>query len=219
MVENGRLTGLHIEMVRHVATQLGFELEFMSLPWVRAIKYFSSGKVDAISYFGYTEEREKFSYFHEDNVLSNTRWVFLALEERQHEFSFDRNLVGLENLLIGVQNGYSHGKYFDSMEHLKRDVVLNEFDIEMMLKNKRHDLSMMSYQEFLGFKERGDFKGIVALSPYIDTDPQYLAFSRIKKDEGRQKKLSELFAKEFKRFKASDAYHDLLIKYDFFKEK
>jgi polar amino acid transport system substrate-binding protein len=215
MVENGRLTGLHIEMIRHVAYQLGIDLEFESLPWARAIKHFSAGKSDAISYFGYTKEREGFSLYHEGNVLSNTRWVFLALEERKHEFSFDRSLVGLENLIIGVQHGYSHGKYFDSMKHLKRDVVTNEFDIEVMLKRKRHDLSMMSYEEFLGFKERGDFKGIVALSPFIDIDPQYLAFSRTKNDDGRLKKLSELFAKEFKRFKTSDDYFNLLEKYGF----
>lgn len=97
-------------------------------------------------------------------------------------------MSGLENLIIGVQNGYSHGKYFDSMKHFKRDVVLNEIEIEVMLKNKRHDLAIMSYQEFSGFKERGGFKGIVALSPFIDTDPQYLAFSRVKKDGGRLKK-------------------------------
>lgn len=49
-------------------------------------------------------------------------------------------------------------------------MVLNEFDIEVMLKRKRHDLSMMSYQEF-------------------------------------------------KRIKASDDYHDLQKKYDFYNVK
>jgi len=219
MIKNGRLTGLHIDMIRHVAYQLGIDLEFVSLPWGRAIKYLSSGKADAISYFGYTKEREQFAYFHKDNILSNTRWVFLALEERQHEFTFDRTLLGLENLIIGVQHGYSHGKYFDDMKHLKRDVVLNEFDLELMLKRKRHDLSMMSYQEFLGFKARGDFKGIVALSPAIDTDPQYIAFSRANSDEESLKNLSELFAKELKHFKNSEDYVELLEKYDFYSYK
>jgi polar amino acid transport system substrate-binding protein len=215
MVENGRLTGLHIEMIRSVAKRLNIEIEFLSLPWARAINYFSEGRADAISYFGFTKQRATFSYYHRDNVLSDTRWVLLALDERKDEFKFNRDLEGLGDVVIGVQNQYSHGKHFDSMKHLQRDVVLNEFDLERMLKNKRHDLVMMSYQEFLGFKERGDFKGVVALSPSIDSDPQYIAFSKTNDDVGTNKALSDRFAKELKRFKASNEYKKLLKYYKF----
>lgn len=216
MVKNDRLTGLHIDIIQHAAQKLGIELEFISLPWVRAIKEFSAGNVDAITYFGYTEERAEFSYYHDDNILSDTKWVFLALEERAHEFKFDYSLSGLENVIIGVQLGYSHGKYFDSMKHLQRDVVLHQDDIEKMLKKRRHDLAMMSYQEFLGFKERGKFKGIVALSPAVDSDPQYIAFSKTKDQNGRLKHIAELFAKELRLFKNHQDYDALLKSYDFY---
>lgn len=215
MVEQGKLTGLHIEMIKRVAGRLEIEVEFLSLPWARAIKYFASGRADAISYFGYTAEREKFSYYHQANVLSNTLWVLVALKERQHEFKFDRNLLGLGDVIIGVQNEYSHGAHFDNMKHLKRDVVISEFDLERMLKSRRHDLAMISYQEFMGFKRRGDFQGIVALSPMIDTDPQYIAFSRALDEKGVKKALAKRFAKEFKLFKASHEYQDLLKQFDF----
>lgn len=215
MVENGRLTGLHIEMIRSVAKQLNLEVEFLSLPWARAINYFSEGRSNAIAYFGFTEQRETFSYYHRDNVLSETRWVLLALEERKDEFHFDRNLDGLGDVVIGVQNEYSHGKHFDSMKHLQRDVVLNEFDLERMLKNRRHDLAMMSYQEFLGFKKRGDFQGVVALSPSIDSDPQYIAFAKANDEDGVNKALSDRFAKGLKRFKASNEYKHLLEHFKF----
>jgi len=217
MVKDGQLTGLHIDMIKHAAHQLGIEIEFISLPWTRAIKEFSAGNVDAISYLGYTPERSEIAYYHDDNVLSDTKWVFLALEERAHEFKYDRTLSGLENSVIGVQKGYSHGKYFDSMKHLKRDVVTHEFDIETMLKEKRHDLAMMSYQEFLGFKERGDFKGIVALFPEIDSDPQYIVFSRAQDESGRLKRISQLFADQMRLFKSSRDYDVLLKSYDFYR--
>jgi hypothetical protein len=116
---------------------------------------------------------------------------------------------------MGLQNGYRHGKYFDSLKTLKRDVVIDQFSLEIMLKKRRHDLAIMSHQEFLGFQERGDFQGIVALSPEINSDPQYIAFSRINSNHKRLKVLSELFAKEIKRFKTSADYENLLIKYDF----
>ncbi len=215
MVERGHLTGLHIDMIRHVAEKLDINVEFLSLPWVRATQYFSTGKVHAISYYGYTKQRELHAVYHTDNILSNTRWVFLALEERKNEFNFDRSLKGLEKLVIGVQHGYSHGEYFDSLKYLVRDVVLTEFDLERMLKNKRHDLAMMSHQEFLGFKKRGDFQGIVALSPSIDIDPQYLAFSRNVKPAEEGEVLAKAFAIEFKKYKNSQEYKDLLERYHF----
>lgn len=215
MVEGNRVTGLHIEIIRYVTSQLGMSVEFVSLPWVRAIKKFADGEVDAITYFGYTKEREEFSFYHAGNILSNTRWVFLALEERKHEFIFDRSLAGLEDLIIGVQHGYSYGEYFDSLDNITRDIVLNEADVELMLKKRRHDLALMSYQEFSGFKERGDFNGIVALEVEIASDPQYIAFSRTNSDHIRLKRLSKLFAEELERFKASEEYTELLKKYEF----
>lgn len=215
MVEGGVLTGLHIEMIYYVANKLNIEVEFLSLPWARAIKYFSEGNSHAISYFGFTEKRKVFSYYHRGNVLSDTRWVLLALEERKNEFQFDRDLQGLGDVVIGVQNEYSHGIHFDSMKHLQLDVVLHEFDLEKMLKNKRHDLVMMSHQEFLGFKKRGDFKGIVALSPSIDSDPQYIAFSKLNDTDGILKNLSLQFSLEMERLKASPDYQKLLDRFNF----
>lgn len=213
--EDGRLKGLHIAMLRHVAAKLDIELEFVSLPWARAIKYFSEGKVDAITYFGYTKEREKYSYYEVGNVLSNTRWVFLALEERKDEFSFDISLAGLQDLIVGVQHGYSYGKYLDGINNFTRDVVLSELDIENMLRKKRHDLSLMSYQEFMGFKEKGGFKGIVPLSPGINADPQYIAFSRVRDKDQRLEKLAAAFGQELLSFKDSAEYQTLLNTYDF----
>ena len=215
MVREGVLTGLHIDMILYVAEKLDIEIEFVSLPWGRATKYFSEGKVDAISYYGFTKEREGFAYYHTDNILSETHWVLIALEDRKGEFAFDRSLQGLDNYIVGVQLAYSHGIHFDGMSHFQRDVVKDEFEIETMLNSRRHDLAMMSYQEFLGFKERGDFKGIVALSPSIDSDPQYLAFAKRLDENNQRAELTERFAKEFKKFKISKKYEDLLQSYNF----
>lgn len=215
MVEEGVLSGLHIDMIRHVAKKLNVKVEFISLPWARAVKYFYEGKVDAISYYGYTKKREEFSYYQLGNILSDTRWVLIALEERKHEFVFDRNLKGLEDYIIGVQLGYSHGMHFDEMKHFKRDVAIDEFALERMLNNHRHDLAVMSYQEFLGFKQRGDFDGIVALSPSISLDPQYLAFAKNLDVDKTREKMAKMFSEEFEVFKLSEKYKSLLKKYDF----
>ncbi len=45
MVINGRLTGLHIEMIRHIAYQLNIEVEFISLPWGRQSRVSRKGSL------------------------------------------------------------------------------------------------------------------------------------------------------------------------------
>lgn len=216
MIQDGELIGLHIDLINHAATQLSIEVEFISLPWGKALKAFSAGDIDAISYFGYTKERADFAYYYAGNIISDTKWVFIALENRAEEFSFDHSLTGLNDYVIGVQDGYSHGEYFDHKKDLQRDTVSDFKDLESNLKSKKNDLAMISYQEFLGFKKKGYFNGIVVLSPVVDSDPQYIAFSRTKDENGQLKNIAELFAEKLTLFQSSDEYRALLKRYDFY---
>ncbi|MCP4750928.1 MAG: amino acid ABC transporter substrate-binding protein, partial [Proteobacteria bacterium] len=50
MVVDGKLTGLHIELVYATASRLGVNVEFQSLPWKRAIHMVEIGTADAITY-------------------------------------------------------------------------------------------------------------------------------------------------------------------------
>lgn len=216
MIQKGKLTGLHIDLITYAASKLGIEVEFVPLPWGKALKAFSAGDIDAISYFGYTKERAEFAYYHAGNILSDTKWVLIALEERALEFNFDHSLTGLGDYIIGVQDGYSHGEYFDNKNELQREIVSDFKGLESNLKSKKHDLGMISYQEFLGFEEKGYFNGIVALTPEVDSDPQYIAFSRAKDAGGHLKSIAELFAKELELLKSSDEYKALLKRYNFY---
>lgn len=216
MIENGKLTGLHIDLITYAASRLGVEVEFISLPWGKALKAFSAGDIDAISYFGYTKERAELAYYYAGNILSDSKWVFIALEDRALEFTIDHTLAGLGDYVIGVQEGYSYGEYFDQKNDLQRDVVVDVKDLERNLKSKNHDLAMISYQEFLGFKEQGYFEGIGALTPAVGSDPQYIAFSRAKNGNSQLRNIAELFAKELELFKSSDEYRALLKHYNFY---
>lgn len=216
MIRDGKLTGLHVDLINYAASKLGIEVEFLSLPWGKALKAFSAGDIDAISYFSYTKERAEFTYYYEGNILSDTKWVFIALEEREQNFSIDTSLAGLEDYVIGVQEGYSYGEYFDHKDDLKRNVVVDVKDLERSLNSKTHDLAIISYQEFLAFKEQGYFEGIISLTPALSSDSQYLAFSKSKSGSSQLKNVAELFAKELELFKRSDDYRALLERYDFY---
>lgn len=216
MIQDGKLTGLHIDLINHAAAQLSIEVEFISLPWGKALKAFTAGDIDAISYFGYTKERAKLAYYYAGNILSDTKWVLIALEERAQEFNFDHRFTGLSDYIIGVEDGYSHGEYFDHKKDLQRDTVSNFKALERNLKSKKNDLAMISYQELLGFKEQGFFDGIVALTPAVGSDPQYIAFSRAKNNSSQLRNIAELFAKELESFKNSDEYRALLKHYNFY---
>lgn len=217
MMEEGQLAGLHLDIIKYAAEQLNIIVEVHSLPWKRAIKLFSEGQVDAISYFGFTEERARFSYFNDGNILSQAHKVLLVLDERKDEFEIDKNLSFLGNAVVGVQLGYSYGRHFDEMTHINKDEVVSEADVELMLNKRRHDLAIMNYQQFQGYKQRGGFHNIVALEAAFDTVAQYIAFSRTGDLDQRRKRLTEAFSTEIKRLKRSPGYDEMLRKYDFYR--
>jgi hypothetical protein len=97
---------------------------------------------------------------------------------------------------------------------LNKDAVYSENDVEDMLVKGRHDLSIISYQELLGFKQRGLMKDITYLDPPISWEAQYLAFSSHKKND--QRALAKRFSDEAQRFRKTDEYRNLVKRYNYY---
>ena len=50
MIVDNQLTGLHIDLVKEVAVSLGYQVNFESVPWKRALSLIEKGTADAITY-------------------------------------------------------------------------------------------------------------------------------------------------------------------------
>lgn len=213
-LQDGVYAGLHIDITRAVAKRLGIKVEYRDLPWQRAINAVKEGEVDAITYLGYARERAEFVHYLPGNVLSTSTTVFAVLNQRKEQIHFDGNLATMKDYVIGVQHGYSYGELVDHASFLNKDPVYTEEEVEGMLLKGRHDVSVISYQELLGFQQQGKMKQITYLEPPISWEAQYLAFSR--HQNNNQLEMARVFAEEAKRFRKTDEYRNLVKRYNYY---
>ncbi len=209
MVVEGKLTGLHIDLVNAVTNNLGIKVIFKSLPWKRAIQRIKKGTADAITYIGKTPVREEFVYFNDGNILSSSAYIFTCLKSRAGNIKYNGDLMSVRRYKIGVQRGYSYGTKFDETKYLQKHVVDKKYQLLSMLLNGRIDLAVIDEPEYLQNQNNGEWSKTTFLKPDIVKQNFYIGFSKAKKLE----QLTEKFAKELTRFKLTKEYQMILTKY------
>ena len=80
MLINDKLVGIHIDLTREVAASMNLNINYISVPWKRAVRLVQKGSVDAISYLDKTPEREEFAIFNDGNIISSYNFVFIILK-------------------------------------------------------------------------------------------------------------------------------------------
>ncbi len=207
MTVDGKLTGLHIDLVYAIAKRLDLKVKFRSVPWKRAIAMIENGKADAITYVGKTDEREGFIYYDDGNILSTSNYGFITLKSRSNEIQFNGDLRSMNKYKIGVQRGYSYGNDFDQATYLKKHVVNKMNQLITLMKIGRVDLAVLDEPEYL--QNRNKWSNFTFLKPVITNRNFYIGFSKAKKHE----KLTKKFAKEMKMLKQLKEYQEILTKY------
>ena len=61
--ENGKIVGIHKDIVEEAAKNLGIKLEIISVPWPRALQMVKTWKADGIFSIFKTKEREEYLWF------------------------------------------------------------------------------------------------------------------------------------------------------------
>jgi len=212
MTPDNQLTGIHIEVVHAVAKILKTPVEFKTLPWSRALHWVELGKADAITYIGKTPEREKFAVFHEGNVLNFSQNAFFTLKENLQKCNvFTGDLRQFEGNKIGILNGYSYGKEFDSADYLiKDDGADTEYILFKKLIKGRFLIGIANIDTITYIAKQEDLMDrIVFMKPYMPSIKQYIAFSK----SDRNKKIASDFAVALSHFKTTHEYRSILAKY------
>ena len=62
-LQDGHWVGLDVELAEAVVKEAGLEVEFMELPWSRALAYMQTGEVDLMANLSRSADREAFIYF------------------------------------------------------------------------------------------------------------------------------------------------------------
>ena len=89
--DDGHWTGIHIDLAEALCRKAGFDIEFLHLPWNRAMGYIETGNLDMIVGLSITPERETFIEF--IGVCNNEQFGFVM-----HKKDVDTSLNSLDDL-------------------------------------------------------------------------------------------------------------------------
>ncbi len=177
MVVDGKLTGLHIDLVYAVAKQLDTKVKFKSVPWNRAIKMVKNGNADAITYIGKTPEREGFISYNDGNILSSSAYGFITLKSKEGKIKYNGDIKSMRKYKIGVQRGYSYGTDFDNAKYLKRHAVDKVNQMLNLLSKGRIDLAVVDEPEYLQNRNSEKWNKITFLKQSIQIYNLYIIMS------------------------------------------
>jgi polar amino acid transport system substrate-binding protein len=209
MTSDGKLTGVHVDLVNAVAAKIRIQVRWESVPWKRALTMVETGAADGVTYIGRTPEREAWAIFIEDNLLSSARINFIILKENVGKVSFDGDLVGfLEHHTPIALRGFEFGEArIDRCQKLETN---NMNQLSHMLKAKRSDVAIVNWSDFAGaFKDKPEMTEIVPLDPPAVESKNYIAFSKARKNAD----LARRFGDAMKAYKKTSAYGTLLKRY------
>lgn len=206
--QNGELEGICIDIVNRVAHSLNLRISYRQYPWKRMLLNAQQGQVDAIMPLFRTEERERFLYF--DNLdLIDEKNSFFTWKETKVRFSGDFETI--QPYTVGVVTEYSYGDKFDKYSHFTKVTTQNDKHLVEMFKHKRFDVGIGSKDVVIfNAKKENISDQIQFLEPYITQDPLFIGFSKAKGHED----LSRRFSVALKRFKLTEEFQAIVEKYD-----
>lgn len=116
-LDHGRFVGADIDILADAALRLGIRMNFVPLPWRRALLAPGMGEADGLFQLAPTPER--FRSWLMVGPLRTTRLVFVVMADSPlHDFT---GLAALAGLSVGVVNGFTYTPAFDGSSHFRHE--------------------------------------------------------------------------------------------------
>ncbi|MES2951427.1 MAG: transporter substrate-binding domain-containing protein [Pseudomonadota bacterium] len=195
---NGKLRGIHVEVIEAVAAKIGYTVVWNQLPWPRAQRCAELGECDAISFISPSPEREQWGLFLANNVLSQVEMRFMVHKDNADRISFNGNTpVFLNDKTLLSIIGYNYGP---DIAKARKYEVKDLATMAAMVANKRYDVAVINAEDFAGLRLRDD---LVLLDPPAWVSKAFLAFSR---KANNSSELSAKFQASYVEFKKTKDY-------------
>jgi signal transduction histidine kinase/ABC-type amino acid transport substrate-binding protein len=120
--ENGDVSGFNVDLMRAIAKQNGFELEYYPLEWEDAVTYLQQGKVDVVMGMKYTSSYDRVFDFSESFFTMSE--VLLVPKEDNEIFTLNQ----LKEKVVAVQRGNTGIDLLESVRRVKMLVSFNQQD-------------------------------------------------------------------------------------------
>jgi len=197
--EDGQWQGLSINITRRVLTEVGCQLKFEELPFVRGILHLKQGKVDLMLHLTQTAERSEFIYF--IGPMSFEKLVFFRNSALASDIDSLEDFTNL-NYPIAIQRGIYYGETFkqlyqNNQEFAANVVTVNNYSqLSRMLERKRISGFLFSSIHGRDLADvRKQFKNVIVDSPVLEYRPIYFGFSKKTINQELLKKLQNAYIK------------------------
>jgi polar amino acid transport system substrate-binding protein len=202
---DGQLKGIDADIVRRVAAQLGYKVEFAPYPWKRVLKMAERKEIDGVLNLAPTKQRKRFLYFVSTPISEETS-VFWVRRGSRFEFSG----TFYSSMRLGLLRGSDWSDRFAKQG--KPEVVLydsykaafNSLVEQRIDAFGGHLAPTREYVVKLGYIDK-----IEAYSYMFKGLPYFIAFS----DKPGHVELAKTFSKALQTFFFGPEYQELLDEY------
>lgn len=170
----------HHGMVGEIITQAyqssGFTVQFMQVPWPRAMKWIAIGKADAAATAYYTPARAKLFQFSQPYMTSPV--VIFKKKNDFIQWESIRDLMGYD---IGIISGNSYSLSFDTADELQKHIFYDETQLLKVLVKGRVDMVLLDKYvgAYLLSKKLPEYLELIDVAPRpLAVNPLHLLFSR-----------------------------------------
>ncbi len=208
--DQGKLTGLDVEIVQKAAEVAGAKVKIMVYPWAGTLKLVRNGKADGVFGCGKKPDREEFLYYPEIPV----RYVKFSFFVNEHFEGTIKGVKDIGNREVGVVRGYFVSKEFNDDPTILKDYANNTEQLLRQVSVNRRQIAV--YSRIAGAYELKRL-GITNLHAFLYKDaptyPSYLAFS---KASPRGKEAYKVFSNALKQLKKEGVLDEIYQKYSQF---
>lgn len=188
-VQNGAFIGADIDILMAAGRRLGVGMQFVPLPWRRALLAPGMGEADGL--FQLTPTAERFRHWLLTGPLRTTRIVFIVMmDSPMRDFT---NLDDLAGLSVGVVNGFSYAPAFDVARHFHHEgSVDNETSLRKLLLG-RADVIVGGEANFRYAINKLDVADRVRVLPTpLDIQGRYVGFTRTPAGQDKSQRLAHV---------------------------
>lgn len=210
-VENGKKTGLLVDIVQEAFQRAGLVVDIQIMPWARCLADVRAGKVDGIFSVYQTRERKEFLTYTDEVLITQVQAFFVR---KDSAITFDGDLGKLAGLRIGVINQTSYGPRLDAALEaglFKTVDVGNSASasISKLLADRVDVIPSYRHVALDSARTLGVSGMIKELTPSIESIPSYLAFTN-KRDFER---ILVAYSQALRSMKKDGTYDAIFAKY------
>lgn len=175
IVEQAQISGIDVDIVRHLADTLNLDLELVRCPFKRCLRMMESGELDMLGSLQKFKDREVYMQYLEPSYYTANK-VFYTLKGSEVSINAYQDL---ERYILGVTLGHKNDPQFDADTRLTKFAAVDTDKLFSLLMKKRIDAALSVDVRSDHYLKTHNLNSDIQKAPFYFKGTQgYLAVSR-----------------------------------------